>query len=141
MSRFAAETFAKFSNIFCKKGKMGKNPSFFASIELRDNMEAFQMMGLDHVPVIMHFGPEARVPTKYENKDPNDPAYLLQFFATQSGSEINMAQVMKPEPNYSYTIIFASTVIVLAGLMFTGKLPVSTVFQNTYLWSVSIMVS
>lgn len=97
-------------------------------------------MGLDHVPVIMHFGPEARVPKKYENNDPNDPTKLLQFFATQSQSEINIEEIMKPEPNYNLKIVLASAVVVLTGLVLSGKLPASVIFNNTYIWSVSIMV-
>lgn len=99
------------------------------------------MMGLDHVPVIMHFGPEARAPKKYENNDPNDQNNLLRFFATQSGADINVEEILKPEPSYSLPIILVSIAIVLAGLVFTGILPVSIILQNSYIWSISIMVN
>lgn len=99
------------------------------------------MMGLDHVPVIMHFGPEARAPKKYENNDPNDQNNLLRFFATQSGADINVEEILKPEPSYSLPIILVSVTVVLAGLVITGKLPVSMILQNSYIWSISIMVN
>lgn len=99
------------------------------------------MMGLDHVPVIMHFGPEARAPKKYENNDPNDQNTLLRFFATQSGADINVEEVLKPEPSYSLPIILVSVAVVLAGLVITGKLHVSMILQNSYVWSISIMVN
>lgn len=119
---------------------MGHLPTYFATIELRENIEAFQIMGLDHVPVIMHFGPESRAPKKYENNDPNDPTKLLQFFATQSHSEINIEDIMKPETNHNLKIVLASAVVILSGLVLSGKLPASVIFKNTYFWSVSIMV-
>lgn len=139
-NRIAADLFTKFSNVFTKKSKMRRFPSYFATIELKDNIEAFQIMGLDHVPVIMHFGPEARAPKKYENSDPNDPTKLLQFFASQSHSEIEIDQIMKPRSNLKLNIMFAAAILVLTGLVLSGKLPASIIFKNTYFWSVSIMV-
>lgn len=138
--RFAAESFIKLSRVFNKKAKSGRLPCFFATIELKNNMEAFQLMGLNHVPVIMHFGPNARAPEKYENNDPNDSSQLLRFFATQSGANINVEEVLKPGPNYSLLIVLVSVTVTLAGLILSGKLPISIILQNTYIWSVSIMV-
>lgn len=139
--RIVAESFAKFVDLFSRKAKTGRFPSFFATIELKNNIEAFQMMGLDHVPIIMHFGPDARAPKKFENNDPNDHSQLLRFFATQSGAEINVENSMKPEPRYSLPIVLVSVTIVLAGLILTGKLPVSMILQNSFIWSVATMVN
>ena len=136
-----AETYVKYINLFRRKAQVGLFPSFFATIELKNNMEAFQMMGLDHVPIIMHFGPDARAPKKFENNDPSDHSQLLRFFATQSGAEIDVENSLKPGPNYSLPIVLASITIVLAGLILTGKLPILMILQNSYIWSVSIMVN
>lgn len=135
-----AETYLKFVSHFNRKAKAGRFPSFFATIELKSNIEAFQMMGLDHVPIIMHFGPDARAPTKYENNDPNNHSHLLHFFVIQSGADLNVEDSLRPGPNYSLPIFFFSISLVLGGLILTGKLPVAMIFQNSYIWSVSIMV-
>ena len=61
-------------------------------------------MGLDRVPVIMHFGPGSREPKRLENFNPLDAGALLNFFVSQSGSEMNIHEALKPEPNYNNLI-------------------------------------
>lgn len=97
-------------------------------------------MGLDQVPVIMHFGPEKRQPTKFENLNPNEQGALLNFMATQSGSQLNLQDAMKPEPNHNVLIFFATIAAVLAALIYSGALSASSVFKNTIIWSISIIV-
>ena len=75
-------------------------------------------MGLQHVPVIYHFGPESMAPKSFENNNPNDKGALLRFVATQTGSQINEEDAFKPEKNHSALILTVSVVAILAGLMY-----------------------
>lgn len=97
-------------------------------------------MGLDHVPVIYHFGPESRAPKQFDNQNPNDVGAMLRFFAEQSGTQLNVDEAFKPEKNYSVSIVTLTVIAVLAGLMYVEFLTPAMVFKNFYIWSVSIMV-
>lgn len=98
-------------------------------------------MGLDHVPVIVHFGPEQRKPKHFENFNPNDHTALLNFFTAQSGSQLNLEEAMKPEPNYNHLLVGVTAAAIIGGLIYTGALSASTVFKNVYIWSIAIMVN
>ena len=98
-------------------------------------------MGLDHVPVVMHFGPNNREPIKLENNNLVDPFHLLNFITSQSGARINFEEALKPEKSYVLHILVASLVFGLLGLVYFGKVPASLIFQNDYIWSALILVS
>ena len=97
-------------------------------------------MGLQHVPVIYHFGPDSMAPKSFENTNPNDKGALLRFVATQTGSQINEEDAFKPEKNHSALILTVSVFAILAGLMYVEFLTPAMVFKNFYIWSISIMV-
>ena len=99
-------------------------------------------MGLDHVPVIMHFGPEKREPKTFGGLNPNDPSSLLNFITEQSGSKLDVQIALQPSVNYKKAILLATLSAILVGLLlYTGVISASTVFQNSLIWSVSILVN
>ena len=97
-------------------------------------------MGLDHVPAFYHFGPESRAPTSFENPNPNDNSALLNFFTSQSGSELNIQEAFKPINNYSILVLTLTVAAILVGLMYVEFLTPEMVFKNFYIWSISIVV-
>lgn len=97
-------------------------------------------MKLDRVPVLMHFGPKSRSPNLFENMNPNDVAALLKFITIQSESTMNFESAVKKDPNYYMIFIVVCVSIAIAGLIFTGRVKASTIFQNTYIWSIFINV-
>ena len=98
-------------------------------------------MGLDHVPVIYHFGPQSRAPKLYENTNSNENGALLKFVTAQSGSQLNAEEAFKPEKNHSVLILAGTIVTILAGLMYVEFLTPAMIFKNFYIWSISIVVS
>lgn len=97
-------------------------------------------MGLDHVPVIYHFGPESRAPKTFENNNPNDGGAILRFITGQSGSELNVDAAFKPAKDYSVLATAATIAAVLGALIYVGLLTPEMVFKNFYIWSISIVV-
>ena len=97
-------------------------------------------MGLDHVPVIYHFGPESRAPKSFENSNANDNMALMRFFTTNSGSRLNEEEAFKPQKNHSILILGITVMAILAGLMYVEFLTPAMIFKNFYIWSFSIMV-
>lgn len=89
----------------------------------------------------MHFGPKSRAPSLFENLNPNDIGALLKFITVQSESTLNIEDAIKPDPNYNSIIVFACAAAFIAGLIFTGLIKASTIFQNTYIWSILINVN
>lgn len=89
----------------------------------------------------MHFGPRARAPSIFENLNPNDIGALLKFITVQSESTLNIEDAIKPDPNYNSIIVFACAAAFIAGLIFTGLIKASTIFQNTYICSILINVN
>lgn len=137
-----AEIYTKFADIFQKRAGKSSLPSFFSTIELKDNMEAFKMVELDHVPVIMHFGPKSNKPTKFENSNLNDPHALLNFMLTQTGSQMNVESVMNHQQSqYSKPMIFLAVMTVIAGLIYCGVVSASSVFFNPIIWSLLSIVN
>lgn len=97
-------------------------------------------MGLDHVPVIFHFGPGSRAPKSFENTNPNEKGALLNFIASQSNSEINFEEAFKPPKDHSILVSAVTIAVILGGLMFAKILTPAMVFKNAYIWSIFIVV-
>lgn len=100
------------------------------------------MVELDHVPVIMHFGPKSNKPTKFENSNLNDPHALLNFMLTQTGSQMNVESVMNHQQSqYSKPMILLAVMTVIAGLIYCGVVSASSVFFNPIIWSLLSIVN
>ena len=138
--RTVAEVYSKYAEIFMKNAASPDFPPFFSTIELKDNVEAFKMVELDHVPVILHFGPKSNKPTKFENSNPNDPHALLNFMLIQSGAKMNVESIIEQQSGYSKTMIVSAIVLVLAGLIYSGVFSASSVFLNPVIWSLISIV-
>lgn len=152
--REAAQTYRHLINVFERKAKKGALPAFFTSIEFKGNMEAFQMVkalwmnaflmflqtGVDKIPTLVHFGPQAFAPTFMPSGAAGDVAKIIEFITKQSESDINIEEAFKPEPNHNGLLAVITCVAILGGLIATGTVSLKSVYQSVYLWGSFVLV-
>lgn len=154
----ADKVFRLVSKVFGKKAKKSPFKSFFCTIDLKTNVEAFNKvnqnfkliylliiltnkMGVEYVPMILHFGPDSRLPTKYDDNSPSDSVALMKFVVVQSKSQSHVESSMIFEKNQFGNILAGTILIAIAGLILSGKVSASSVLKNEYVWSFFIMVN
>ena len=117
-----------------------QNPGrlFFAIADFDDNMEAFQQMGLQSVPVFVHFPPKTSKPRPQDTMD----IQRIGFEAENVGKWVSdrtdlSVRIFRP-PNYSGTLALVMLVGLVGVLLYVKRNSLEFLY-NRQIWAVAVM--
>merc|ERR1712029_32219 len=141
----AMDEYTVVANSFRYSTAFASNKVFLAMVDFGEGPDVFQLMKLNSAPVFMHF-PEKGKPKKVDTMDLKRKGFGADAIAKwiQERTEVNI-RIFRP-PNYQGTILFVTTMVMLAGLLYLRRdnldfLKNKTAWASMALVFVFIMIS